>query len=75
MFDALSGVVDIITTILDFFQSLIDIAVGFVQDVQAWWDTVLTILGMMPPAILVIVGAGFALLLAFVIIELLRDFL
>lgn len=75
MFDALSGVVDIITTILDFFQSLIDIAVGFVQDVQAWWATVLTILGMMPPAILVIVGAGFALLLAFVIIELLRDFL
>ena len=75
MFDALSGVVDIITTILDFFQSLIDIAVGFVQDVQAWWATVMTILGMMPPAILVIVGAGFALLLAFVIIELLRDFL
>lgn len=75
MFDALSKIGEIFTTIFEFFQGIIDTVSSFISSVTSWWDSVLVILGALPPAILGICVAAFALLVAFIVIELLRDFL
>lgn len=75
MFDALSKIGEIITAILGFFQGIIDTVSSFISSVSAWWDSVLVILQAMPASILTICIAAFALLVAFIVIELLRDFL
>lgn len=75
MVELLQGIVDFFTNIFNFFHSVIDTVTGFIESVSSWWKTMLVIIGMFPPAVVGICVAAFALLLAFVVIEILRDFL
>lgn len=75
MLDILQGIADFFTNIFNFFQSVIGTVTGFIESVSEWWDTMLIVINMMPPAVVGICVAAFALLLAFVVIEFLRDFL
>ena len=73
--DLLKGIVDIITNILDFFQGLIETVTGFVSGIQDWWETMLTLISIMPDSVVGICIAAFLLLVSFVVVEILRDFL
>lgn len=75
MFDFFEKIGELISNIFGFFQSCIDGITGFIDTLKGWWDTALIILSIFPTPVVVIFVAAFALLLAFVIVELLRDFL
>lgn len=73
--DFLKDIVDAITSIFDFFSGIIESINDFIEQVNTWWDVFLTVLEAFPPSLVAIVVGGFGLLIAFIVIELLRDFL
>ena len=75
MFDFFSEIGEMISNIFGFFQSCIDGITGFIESLKGFWGTAMMILSMFPPPVVGIFVAAFALLVAFVVIELLRDFL
>lgn len=75
MLDILQSIADIFTAILEFFQGIVETISTFIESIKEWWETVLAIISMMPDPIIAICVAAFALLLVFIVIEILRDFL
>lgn len=75
MLEILQGIADFFTNIFNFFQSVISTVTGFIESVSNWWNVMLIVISMMPPAVVGICVAAFALLIAFVVVEVLRDFL
>lgn len=75
MLDFFTKIGEILTNIFEFFQSTIDGVNDFVANIQAWWDTAIVVLSFLPDSLVAFLIAGFLLLLAFIVIELLRDFL
>lgn len=75
MLDWFQGIADTITNIFNFFAGIIDAIGSFVENVKAWWENVLIVLDALPGSVVVIAVAAFVLLLVFIVVELLRDFL
>lgn len=75
MLDFFAQIGQIIENIFGFFRTVIDAITGYIESVKAWWEILFTILEAFPASVLVIVGAAFTLLVVFIVIELLRDFL
>lgn len=75
MFDFFAKIGEIISNIFGFFHGIIDGITGFVASLQAWWDAAMTIISLFPPSVVAVVGVGFVLLIGFIVVEILRDFL
>lgn len=75
MFDFFAKIGEIISNIFGFFRGIVEGVTGFVDSLQSWWDAAMTIIFAFPPSVVAVVGVGFALLVGFIIIEFLRDFL
>lgn len=75
MLDFFNEIGSVISNIFGFFQSVISSITGFIDSVKSWWAIFMTVLSVFPTPLLAIVGAAFTLLIVFIVIELLRDFL
>lgn len=75
MLDWFQGIADTITNIFNFFGGIITAIGDFITNIKAWWDNVLIVLDALPDSVVAIAVAAFVLLLVFIVVELLRDFL
>lgn len=75
MLDFFNEIGSVIFNVFGFFQTVISSIIGFIDSVKSWWAIFMTVLSVFPTPLLAIVGAAFTLLIVFIVIELLRDFL
>lgn len=75
MLDWFQGIADTVTNIFNFFAGIIESIGKFIDNIKAWWDNVLIVLDALPDSVVVIAVAAFVLLVVFIVIEFLRDFL
>lgn len=75
MLEFFSSIGETISNIINFIVSCVDTFISFRQSVADFFTSAVKVIGILPPVLQVIIYGCLALLLAFIVIELLRDFL
>lgn len=75
MFDFFEKIGTAISNFFGFIQDCIDGVVGFVDALKSWWAAAMSIINALPSSIVAIILVAFGLLVAFIVVELTRDYL
>ena len=75
MIDFFNSIGELITNIIDFFKSTIETFKGIGESISGFFEVAGSVIAILPAPIQAIIYAALALLIAFIVIELLRDFL
>lgn len=75
MIDFIESVGQTITNIIDFIVNTVETFKAVGQSVSDFFDSAAAVIAILPDPVQVIIYSALGLLLAFIVIELLRDFL
>ena len=75
MIDFFKSIGELITNIFDFIKSTIETFKGIGESISGFFEVAGSVIAILPAPIQGIIIAALALLIAFIVVELLRDFL
>lgn len=75
MIEFFESIGETLTNIFNFFKSVIDTFKGIGESISGFFTTAASVIEILPAPVQATLYAALALLLAFIVIELLRDFL